>query len=166
MSRTSFFVALALVVPATGFAQALPATAPGNSLQGVWKVTERTVTGGANPGPRAVLPNLYFFTQKHYSITAVNGAKPRTAYAPAKDPAKLTDAEKLARFEEWNMFTANSGTYEIRGSTITMHPLVAKNQGVMDGAPFDRSFSLEGNTLWLVQKDSTSETRSKLTRIE
>ena len=32
-----------------------------------------------------------------------------------KDRQNLTDAEKIAFYEQWRAFAANSGTYEIKG---------------------------------------------------
>jgi len=65
----------------------------------------------------------------------------------------------------------NSGTYEIKGSTIIRHPIVAKNVEVMtqETATTIYEFKLEGdNTLWLSAPRSTTEPgfKSKLTRVE
>jgi len=74
---------------------------------------------------------LFIFTKGYYSSLAVRARQPRPAVAPAKDPGNLTDAEKIARYEQWSQFTANSGTYEVKGSMLLLHPLVAKNVEVM-----------------------------------
>jgi hypothetical protein len=49
----------------------------------------------------------------------------------------------------WGPFTAAAGTYEISGSTFTVHAFVAKNPQVMAPGRIDSvySFKLEGNTL-------------------
>jgi hypothetical protein len=82
----------------------------------------------------------------------------------------LTDADKIALYDHWSPFTANSGTYTITGNTLMTKALVAKNQGVMDGAPQAREFKIEGGTLWLIAKPAAgqtgAETRTKLTRLE
>ena len=63
-------------------------------------------------------------------------------------------------------------TYEfvVKGTTLTTKPLVAKNEGVMQGAGQTREFKIEGNTLWLIAKPAAgqqgAETRTKLTRLE
>ena len=44
----------------------------------------------------------------------------------SKDPKKLTDAEKVAFYDEWAPFVASSGTYEVRGHTIITHNILAK----------------------------------------
>jgi hypothetical protein len=102
---------------------------------------------------------------------SVNGTAPRPRFAPAKDPNKLTDAEKVARFEQWSPFTANSGTYQISGNTITRRPTVAKNDAVMTTDPPQAAqFRIEGNKLTLVAKSlpgqPASETTTILTRVE
>jgi len=114
--------------------------------------------------------SLLIFARGHYSWLSVNGTTPRTQPAAAKDPANLTDAEKGARYAEWAPFTANSGTFETKGNTLTRRPLVAKTVGVMNAKnPQVHEFKVEGNTLSLVQKSAagqpTSETRTKLTRV-
>ena len=142
------------------------------SLQGVWRVSEIVVTGANASTNTSPQPGLYVFTKQHYSIVTVNGTAARKDVSPAKDPAKLTDAEKVARYDIWNPFTANSGTYEVKGNTLTTKPLVAKNPGVMtaQGTGQTREFTIDGKTLTLVQKSAAgqpvSETRIKLTRVE
>ena len=140
------------------------------SLQGAWRVTEVVVTG-ANPSTnKTPQPGLYLFTKQHYSILTVNGTSPRKSFQPPADPNKLTDAEKMARYEAWDEFTANSGTYEVKGNTLTTKPLVAKNPSVMGGPGQTRDFKIDGKTLTLIQKSPAgqlaSETRTTLTRIE
>lgn len=139
------------------------------AIQGAWRVAEVVVTGANASSNTTPQPSLYVFTKQHYSITTINGSAPRKDVAAAKDPAKLTDAEKIARFEMWNPFTANAGTYSVKGSTLTTTPIVAKNQGVI-GRAATREFQLSGNTLTLIQKSAAGqpagETRTRLTRVE
>jgi hypothetical protein len=140
-------------------------------FEGVWKVSE-IVTTGANAGTnRNPQPSVVIFTRGYYSYLSVNGTQPRPKFAPAKDPAKLTDAEKIARFEQWSPFTAQSGTYEVKGTTLTRRPTVAKNVDVMTtNPPMIQEVQMEGNDLWLIQKSAAgqpaSETRTKLTRVK
>jgi hypothetical protein len=63
-------------------------------------------------------PSLAIFTRGYYSAVVVTGTQPRAAVAPPKDPQNLTDAEKIARYEQWGPFIAIAGTYEIKGSTL------------------------------------------------
>jgi hypothetical protein len=138
-------------------------------IEGVWKVAEVQATGGegTNAAPQ---PGYYIFTRGYYSIMAINGAKPRTVIPGGPGQPAPTDAQKIALYDHWAPFTANSGTYTIKGSTLSTKPLVAKNEGVMQGAGQTREFKVEGNTLWLIAKPAAgqpgAETRTKLTRVE
>ena len=157
-------VLVVMGAPALARAQATP------SLQGVWRVAEIVVTGANAATNKSPQPGLYIFTRQHYSVVTVNGTAPRKDFGAPKDPAKLTDAEKTARFDVWDAFTANSGTYQVSGSTVTTRPLVAKNPGVMAGPTAMREFRIEGNTLTLIQKSAAgqpvSTTTIRLTRVE
>lgn len=166
MKRKIGMAVALLVFGASAFARAQ--TAP--SIQGAWRVTEVVVTGANAANNKSPQPSLYVFTRQHYSIMTVNGTMPRKDFGTAKDPAKLTDAEKNARYEAWDAYTANSGTYQVTGSTLTTRPLVAKNPGVMTGPSATREFRIAGNTLTLIQKSAAgqpvSETTTRLTRVE
>ena len=167
MSHRAFVVAVLLSVSTVGFGQG-KAAAP--SVEGVWKIAE-VVTTGANAATNASpQPSLIIFAQGHYSYVSVNGTTPRPTVADAKDPNNLTDAEKIARYEQWNLFSANAGTYDVKGTTITRRPLVAKNPAVMTTSPpIVQEFKLDGDTLWLISKSAAgrpaSETRTKLVRV-
>jgi hypothetical protein len=162
-------VTLLVLVPAVASPQTKPA-AP--SLEGVWRITEIVTTGANAVSNTKPQPSLVIFTRGgHYSYVTVNGTTPRPKFAPAKDPAKLTDAEKLARFEQWNPFAANAGTYQVSGTTLTRRPTVAKNETVMTTDPPNvAQFKIEGNTLTFVNKSAAgqpvSETRTTLMRVE
>jgi len=141
-------------------------------IEGVWKYAEVVVPGKNSAEKDTTItnpqPGLIIFTKSYYCTVAVY--EPRAAVAPAKDPKNLTDAEKIARYEQWRPFAANAGTYEIQGSTIVRHPIVTKNVGNMTrGTPSFQEFKLEGpNTLWLLPTAGTpaTEPRVKLTRLE
>ena len=152
----------ALVVPLTLVAQ--NRTTP---LTGVWRVTE-VVTTGANPVNRNnPQPGLYLFTANHYSVTTVNTAERRKPLAPLQTPGKPTDAESRTAAEHWGPFTANAGTYTVKGSTLTTRPIVAKVQNVMDGPEQVRDFKIDGTTLTLTQRAASGQvTTTKLMRVE
>ena len=162
--KTSLITALLLV----GAIELAPAqTTP--SIQGVWRVTEAVVTGADASANKSPQPGLYVFTKQHYSIITVNSTTPRKDFGTAANPAALTAAEKMARYDAWDAFTANSGTYQTSGTTLTTRPMVAKNPGVM-GTTATREFKIEGSTLTLIQKSAAgqpaSQTTTKLTRLE
>jgi hypothetical protein len=78
---------------------------------------------------------------------------------------------KVARFEQWNPFAANAGTYQISGTTLTRRPTVAKNETVMTTDPPQvAEFKIEGNKLTLVTRSAAGqpagEMRMTLMRVE
>jgi hypothetical protein len=162
-------LAAALLVVSPTLASAQVKSTP-SAVEGVWKITE-VVTTGANAATNAApQPSLVIFARGHYSTLSVNGTSARTAVTPPKDPANPTDAEKIAFYEHWRPFGANAGTYEVKGTTMTRRPIVAKNHRVMTAeAPTVIEFKLDGDTLWLTSKSPAgqpeSQTRTKLTRV-
>ncbi len=159
---------VAIVVVLVAGASMVGYSQSGPSLQGAWRVTE-VIPGAPGEAPnKQPQPSLYIFAKRHYSIVAVTGTEARTGSAAPADAAKLTDAEKIARYETWRAFAANAGTYEVTGSALTMTPIVAKNPGIMGKPGAPREFKLNGNTLTLIQKaaDGQSESKVILTRVE
>ena len=144
-------------------------------IEGVWKVVEIVVTGAGASTSSNPQPSLLILTQGHYSQVGVLGDKARTLYK-AEEP---TNAEKVAAFDS---FFGNAGTYEVSGSTLTIHPIVARNPNFMAGGFEKYQFRLDGNNLWLTDKSSdtsyrigprvvpssapASETRTKYVRVE
>lgn len=163
----ALLLSLVVLVPSAVSAQATAAS----PIDGVWKIAE-VVTTGANAATNAnPQQSLIIFARGHYSWININGSTLRTQSLAPKDPAKLTDAEKLARYEEWSPLTAQSGTFETKGSTLTRRALVAKNVGAMNPKNSNvQEFKLEGNTLWLTSRSAAgqpaSETRTKFTRVQ
>lgn len=167
MLHRAFLVALFVAVPIFGVGQPAPTA---SSVEGIWKIAESVTTGANATTIASPQPSLLIFGRGHYSWVSLSGTAPRAAVADAKDPAKLTDAEKIARFEQWNPLTAQAGTYEIKGTMMTRRPIVAKNVSVMTGPAIVSEVRLEGSTLWLTTKSTAgapaSETRVKLTRVQ
>ena len=167
------FLISVLVVGTTVVAQ------PTTSIVGVWKISQRiTPAGNPRTGGVAVTqdnprPNILIFTRQYYSEIIEMGGQPRPAAASGSstaNPRALTDAEKIALYDQWRPFTANSGTYEIAGSVLVRHPIVAKNVEVMtrgSGIPVEMKFE-DANTVWLIPTGefATAEPRVKLTRLE
>jgi hypothetical protein len=159
-ARRTVVSALAVIAVA-GFAPAALAAgkAAAPSLEGVWKVTKVVNTGengGTVDNPQ---PGLMIFSRGYYSFVAVPGSKARMAAPAAKDLRNPTDAEKLAQYAEWNTFIGQSGTYDVKGSTLLRTPMVAKNVVVMttpEGRA-EQAFKLTGKTLVLVTKSSPGE---------
>ncbi|MFZ0064137.1 MAG: hypothetical protein WAL47_19050 [Pyrinomonadaceae bacterium] len=170
---TLFLVAMLLIALVAADNSAVQSQTK-TQVEGVWKLVE-VVTPPKTPAEKATSitdpqPGMIIFTKGHYSGIAVRARQPRAAVAPAKDPANLTDAEKIARYEQWSPFMANSGTYEVKGTTLQMHPIVAKSVEVMtSGTPITWELKLEApNTLWLIPPAdrATTDARLKFTRLE
>src|SRR5688500_3174989 len=81
-----------------------------DSVVGVWKVTEVNTTGANQASITTPQPGLLIFTKAHYSISRVTSPAQRAKVEPLKNPGAMTDAEKIARFEQWNVFQSNAGT--------------------------------------------------------
>jgi hypothetical protein len=120
-------VAMAMAVISLSAPQAAFAAGKAPSIEGVWKTTDATVTGAnpsTNSSPQA---SLYIFSHGHYAYVADTSRAPRTAAAAAKDPANPTDAEKVAKYQEWGPVIAQAGTYRVKGVTLIRLATVAKN---------------------------------------
>jgi hypothetical protein len=121
----------------------LEAQSAADALQGAWQVTE-VVTAG--PAPRTLSspqPSLLLFTGMYYSYTLINGQEPR----PNLPRRAATAAELLT---VWNPFSANAGTFEVSGNTMTRRPIVAKSPDAMaPGAYNEYTFRLSADTLWV-----------------
>lgn len=144
-------------------------------IEGAWKVTEIVVTGANASNVANPQPGLIIFARKHYSVMWVPGNQPRSLFK-GESP---TDEEKIAAYDS---FVANSGTYEVTGATLTLHPMVARSPNFMAGGVSKSQLRIEGTTLWLTQKNTdlslrtgngvapssgpVSETRLKLSRVE
>lgn len=87
---------------------------------------------------------LYLFTATRYSMLLASTDRPNIA-----DTSKATADELRAL---WGPLLANSGSYEVSGDLLTIHPLVAKIPVVMkSGASEVYRFRIEGKTLTLRQ---------------
>ena len=138
------------------------------SIQGVWRVVETTITG-PNPAPGTlptgthtnVQPGVVIFTAKHYSSMRDGAAKPRPT-APFKVAGKPTSEEMQSA---WGPLQANTGTYELVGTTLTMRPIVAKNPALQNSAFLRMTTKLDGNnlTLTLVEVSTTGKVTNPLT---
>jgi len=129
--------------------QGIAAQPPRESIQGVWRVVEATITG---PGARTIAfaerPNLTIITARHYSRVEVQADAPRPILA---DAAKATADELRAA---WGPFVSEAGTYEVApGGVVTMRPIASKNPAVMGPGVFiTYSYKLESDTLSLTQQ--------------
>ena len=115
-----------------------------DGLTGVWKVEELTTEGGQNPGTSTDLaPSLYVFTDGYYTNMWIPGDGDR----PEAGLQDVSDEDTIAAY---NSFFAQSGSYEVSGSTITFHVMLAKVPAATGGMP-EMEYRLEGDTLYLTQ---------------
>jgi hypothetical protein len=140
-------VLIAAVTAALLGAQTTTAQSSRQTIQGVWRIVEATVTG---PAARTIAfgdrPNLTIITASHYSRVEIQADKPR---APVADVSKATADELRA---VWGPVVAEAGTYEVSGNEIKMQPLASKNPAVMGAGVFlTYAYKLEGNNLTLTQ---------------
>jgi hypothetical protein len=138
------------------------------SIQGVWRIVEATVTG---PAARTISfngrPNLTIFTARHYSRVEVQADAPRPAVA---DVSKASADELRAA---WGPFVAETGTYEMtQEGLVTVRPVASKNPAVMgQGVFITYAYKLDGDTLSLTQQRNQNGAfpapfTLKLTRVE
>lgn len=170
MKRQALSIVLCALCASAAATQAQP------PLEGVWKIVEILAPGvkpdqkGAAPTNSSPEPNLIIFTKHYYSAVVVTAWEPRAAVPPAKDPQHLSESEKLARYEQWRQFAANSGTYELKGTTLVRHPTVAESVDAMSpGREIVDEFRLEGrDTLWLIPigERAVMKPRIRLERLE
>jgi hypothetical protein len=126
-----------------------------------------TITGGNNAGRNTTpQPSLYIFTKEHYSMMRVNGTDARPLWEQGTTRANVTDADLRSSFIP---FVANTGTYSVKGSTLTYRSMVALIPNSMQPTEYTLEFRTEADTLWLTQRTKTEpiiETTWRLTRLE
>jgi hypothetical protein len=146
--RLLLIPALLAVVPAMAAAQG-PARQP---LEGAWRVVEVVTTGDRAENTPNPQPGVIIFGKKHYSMMWIRGGEPR---APYKGEVP-TNEEKVKAFDS---LVANSGTYEVSGSTLNVRPIVARSPNFMAGGSSRYEFRLEGSNLWLTEKSADTRYR-------
>ena len=152
--QTAASIALAALAATllTACERSEPTESPEPPLEGAWSVVSISVTGPDSSPTATVQPSVYLFGDKHYSMMRVTGNQPRTL--AARD--SMTDAEKITAYDS---FIANSGTYEVADSTLTMHPVVARSPNYMSGGTDKYHFRVSGDTLWLTNTGADIQTR-------
>jgi hypothetical protein len=102
-----------------------------DSVEGVWQVSriDRDFRADPNLNPE---PNMFIFTEKHYSIVVTFTDSAMRAYSKRWVP---TDDEILKRFRE---VVVNSGTYKIEGSELRTYPMAARDPEFIGGVAIYR----------------------------
>ena len=137
---TAFILGLLLVT-----AGAPRMNAASTPLTGAWKA----VNVGAGQNVRRAA-GLAIFTDTHYSIMVFDAESERP---------DVTDISKASADDMrglWAGWVANTGTYEVNGDLVTIHPTGAKIPLVMKpGANEVYRYKIEGNTLsWTQQRNA------------
>jgi hypothetical protein len=140
----------------------------GPTIQGVWRMVERTTTGSAGSTNKSPQGGVWIFTRQYNSQVgiALQTDKPRP---DLPDPAKATADELRAA---WGPVVATSGPYHIAGNVLTFNNIVNKNPvGMKTGASVTWTYKLEGNALEVTQKTNesgpiTNPVTLKFTRLE
>ena len=136
----------ALIIAMVAGRSAVPSAAESNAtLEGVWRTLE-VVVPGAPARTYRPLSTLAIFHGRHYSRVEVHAEQPLT---PLADPSSAS-ADQLRAV--WGPFVGEGGTFEVKGSEITMQATVSKNPSAMTkGAVSVYTFRRDGNTLTLTQ---------------
>lgn len=112
-------------------------------LEGAWRITEVVTTGPLGRTVGSPQPGLLLFTGAHYSYMRVTSDQPRPM-----PPRGLATVEDM--LDVWSPFTANAGTFEVSGNSMTRRPAVAKSPDAMAPGAFNEyTFRLSADTLWV-----------------
>ena len=136
------------------------------SIEGVWRGISATTTGAnASSNPKRQ-PMLLIYTKGYYAVVAQDAAvplPPRQAPAPPKNPAQLTDAEKIARYDFWQPVIAQAGTYSLKGNIVTQQNMVAK--GALTTVVREVRLEDGGKTMVEIQKSAPGQPVSETRRV-
>ena len=145
--KTGFAIAaLSIMVAADTLSRSVQAQSP--SLVGAWRMTDITYQNGRKVPS---LPNLHVFTARHYSSLDVTGTRPAL-----KIGERWSEADKIATCDN---FEGISGSYEVRGDTVTFSPVVSKDDFMManGGIVYHQRLKIVGKALTLTQLDGPRE---------
>lgn len=162
--RRSAIRAMGLLIAIVAFA-GTPSLSAQNELIGVWQAVERSGTGPEGEWTdETIQPSLYLFVDGYYSIMFVGGSEARPLLAEDATRESLTTEQLRSIFMT---FVANSGTYEIDGSSLTVRPSVALWPNYMEGGSTTYEYMIEGDELVLTAPDFLEgEFRTKLVRLK
>ena len=133
----NFVLGLSVILVLSGFAAA-------QEVAGAWRLDEATMPGPDGKIAKFTNPNIYLFTKGHFSIIRVEGDKPRST-----DPwMEMTRDQLIDAYIK--QFTASGGTYDMKGSTLTMKTTIAKNPAFMARANWiSYTVKVNGKTMTL-----------------
>jgi len=132
-------------------------------LNGAWSVVEtsgHTAAGDWESDP--VQPSLFIFMDGYYSVMYVSGSEARPLMADDATRENITEEQVRSVFMS---FVANSGTYEISGSTVTTKPMVALWPNFMEGGSREYQHAIENGMLVLTAEGEGWRWTAKLRRL-
>ena len=137
------------------------------SLEGAWQLQETMVSGGENAGTNAN-PNLHLviFSEGHYSRLLDFSDRPEVPSIGA-----VFGSEESAELDELRLASlasirGNAGTYEVSGSTVTLHFLLALIPGAVGNSP-EFEFQIEGDKLMITATNNQDVvTRTTFARLD
>lgn len=133
-------------------------------LEGTWtRVAESYMAPDTSwdvPRPQR---SLYIFTKRHYSMMYVVGTGQRPRFVGPQS----TITEKASAYD---LFRASAGTYELQGSLLIVHPIVARSPSYMAVRADTARFQVRGDTLVLTARyvwwrDRTRDVEDRITLI-
>jgi hypothetical protein len=134
-------VGLAMVIAVFLTPLGLKGQSAAEELQGAWRVVEIGFGDPPSAASEPIQPGILLFAGNYYSYTLLTRARPYLPQGP-------TAPEEIVAV--WDPFTANAGTFQISGNTMTRRPLVAKNPNAMGPGIFNEyTFRLSADTLWV-----------------
>ncbi len=130
------------------------------SLEGAWQRTEVMISGGPNEGTNTdPTLHLLLFTGGHYSRILNFAARPD----PLPEGESATDERILASYAS---FRANSGTYDVSGSRLMLHFMLALNPNAV-GNTTEAEYRIDGDKLiFTTTNDEGVVTRDTYTRLD
>lgn len=142
-----------------------PEAAEPETLAGVWQITDMSGTNADGDWVTTnVQPSLYMFMDGYYSVMLVRGDEPRPLM-----PEDITwDTMTLEQYRavcSGEFFSANSGTYEVSGSSLTTRPMVAKWPNFMDGGSASFTYRIEAGYLHLSSEEDGVTWNARLRRL-
>ena len=122
----------------------LSGVAAAQNVAGAWRLDEIKTTGTDVKSGQFSQPNMYLFTKGHFSIIRIEGDKSRST----DDWGTMTREQVIDTYIK--QFAARGGTYEMKGSTLTMKTTIAKSPGFMARANWiSHTVKIDGQTMTL-----------------
>ncbi len=133
----NFVLVISVTLLLNGFAAA-------QNVAGAWRLDEIKTTGTDGMTVKFSNPNMYLFTKGHWSTIRIEGDKPRST----DSWTTMTPEQVIDTFVK--QFTASGGTYDMKGSTLTLRTTIAKNPNIMTrGDWISYAVKIDGQTMTL-----------------